>query len=144
VPLHHSGEMGGGSGSSFQHQPQADETHQPLRRDPRRRHLGAIDFETQNLADVLADHGYRPERPTFFVWEAVTQYLTEAGVRKAFDFLAAAAPGSRLVFTYVRKDFLDGTALYGGESAYQEFVLKRQQWHFGMDPTTLSLSGLAG
>ena len=36
--------------------------------------------------------------------------------------------------TYVRKDFLEGTALYGGENAYQEFVVKRQLWHFGMDP----------
>jgi len=35
----------------------------------------SIDVETQDLADVLANHGYRPERPTFFVWEAVTQYL---------------------------------------------------------------------
>jgi hypothetical protein len=62
--------------------------------------LVPIDVETQDLAD-LANHGYRPERPTFFVWEAVTQYLTEAGVRKTFDFLATAAPGSHLVFTYV-------------------------------------------
>jgi methyltransferase (TIGR00027 family) len=100
--------------------------------------LVPVDFETQDLADVLADHGYRPDRPTFFVWEAVTQYLTEAGVRRTFDFLAAAAPGSRLVFTYVRKDFLDGTALYGGESAYQEFVVKRQLWHFGMDPNQVA------
>ena len=61
----------------------------------------SIDVETQDLTDVLANHGYRPERPTFFVWEAVTQYLTEAGVRKTFDFLATAAPGSHLVFTYV-------------------------------------------
>jgi methyltransferase (TIGR00027 family) len=96
--------------------------------------LVPIDFETQDLADSLADHGYRPERPTFFVWEAVTQYLTEPGVRKTFDFLATAAVGSHLVLTYVRKDFLDGTALYGGENAYQEFVVKRQLWHFGMDP----------
>jgi methyltransferase (TIGR00027 family) len=96
--------------------------------------LVPIDFETQDLADILADHGYRPERPTFFVWEAVTQYLTEPGVRKTFDFLATAAVGSHLVLTYVRKDFLDGTALYGGENAYQEFVVKRQLWHFGMDP----------
>lgn len=100
--------------------------------------LVPIDLGTQDLADVLADHGYRPGRPTFFVWEAVTQYLTEAGVRKTFDLLATAAPGSRLVFTYVRKDFVDGTALYGGESAYQEFVVKRQLWHFGMDPNQVA------
>lgn len=59
--------------------------------------LVPIDVETQDLADVLANQGYRPERPTFFVWEAVTQYLTEAGVGKTFDFLATAAPGSHLV-----------------------------------------------
>ena len=41
---------------------------------------------------------------------------------------------NRLVFIGVRKDFLDEIALYGGESAYQEFVVKRQLWHFGMDP----------
>ena len=61
--------------------------------------LVPIDFETQDLADILADHGYRPKRPTFFVCEAVTQYLTEPGVRKTFDFLATAAVGSHLVFT---------------------------------------------
>jgi hypothetical protein len=44
--------------------------------------LVPIDVETQDLADVVANHGYWAERPTFFVWEAVTQYLTEAGVRK--------------------------------------------------------------
>jgi O-methyltransferase involved in polyketide biosynthesis len=38
----------------------------------------------------------------------VTQYLTEPGVRKTLDFLARAAGGSRLAFTYVRKDFLEG------------------------------------
>ncbi len=41
---------------------------------------------------------------------------------------------SRLAFIGVRKDFLDEIALYGGERAYQEFVVKRQLWHFGMDP----------
>jgi methyltransferase (TIGR00027 family) len=87
--------------------------------------LVPIDFETQNLGDVLAEHGYRGGR-TFFVWEAVTQYLAETSVRETFEFLAGAEPGSQLVFTYVRKDFLDGTTMYGGEAAYQEFVVKRR------------------
>ncbi|RSM85256.1 SAM-dependent methyltransferase [Kibdelosporangium aridum] len=95
--------------------------------------LVGIDFETQNLADVLAQHGYRGGR-TFFVWEAVTQYLTEVAVRETFEFLANAQPGSRLVFTYIRKDFLDGTNTYGGDAAYQEFVVRRQLWHFGLMP----------
>ena len=52
---------------------------------------------------------------------------------------------SRLVFIGVRKDFLDETALYGGESAYP-----RNSWRnancglSGWTRTTSSLSGLAG
>ncbi|MFE0020822.1 SAM-dependent methyltransferase [Amycolatopsis sp. NPDC059021] len=96
--------------------------------------LVPIDFETQNLADTLALHGYTAQRRTFFVWEAVTQYLTEDGVRRTFDVLATAPTGSQLVFTYVRQDFLDGTTRYGAEAAYAEFVVKRQLWRFGMTP----------
>jgi methyltransferase (TIGR00027 family) len=96
--------------------------------------LVPIDFERQNLAAVLAQHGYRADQRTFFVWEAVTQYLTEAAVRKVFDFLAQAAPGSKLVFTYVRQDFIDGVNLYDAEAIYQRFRVKQQLWHFGMVP----------
>jgi len=93
-----------------------------------------IDFEHQNLETVLAGHGYRADQRTFFVWEAVTQYLTEEAVRKTFDFLARAASGSRLVFTYIRQDFMDGVNLYGAAITYQRFRVKQQLWHFGMIP----------
>jgi O-methyltransferase involved in polyketide biosynthesis len=39
-----------------------------------------------------------------------------------------------LIFTYVRKDFLDGIDFYGAESAHQDFVVKHAMWHFGLDP----------
>ncbi|MEO6086527.1 MAG: SAM-dependent methyltransferase [Umezawaea sp.] len=96
--------------------------------------LVPIDFETQDLADVLAEHGYRAGAKTFFVWEGVTQYLTADGVRATMEFLAKASSGSGLVFTYVRQDFLDGLELDGGEAAYREFVVKRRLWHFGLMP----------
>jgi hypothetical protein len=56
----------------------------------------------------------------------VTQYLTEPAVRKTMDYLGGAAPGSGQTFTFVRKDFLDGHALYGAGGAHEEFVVKRQ------------------
>ena len=96
--------------------------------------LVPIDFETQDLAAVLAEHGYRSTGRTFFVWEAVTQYLTEAAVRRTLGVLSAAPPGSGLAFTYVRQDFLDGTTAYGAQAAYDEFVVKRKLWHFGLRP----------
>ena len=97
-------------------------------------HLVPIDFERQDLETVLAGHGYRTGRRTFFVWEAVTQYLTEKAVRSTFDFLAKVTPGSRLVFTYIRQDFLDGTNLYGAGAMYQRFRVKQKLWLFGMVP----------
>jgi hypothetical protein len=72
----------------------------------------------------LASHGYPANKRTFFIWEAVTQYLTETGIRTTFDFLAKAARGSRLVLTFVRKDFLDGQVMYGQEGLYKRYVAR--------------------
>ncbi len=95
--------------------------------------LVPIDFDREDLGSVLASHGYSADRRTFFIWEAVTQYLTEAGIRTTFNFLAKAESGSLLVFTYVRKDFLDGRVMYGWEKIYKKYV-KNKIWLFGMDP----------
>ncbi len=96
--------------------------------------LVPIDFDREELGAVLASHGYAADTRTFFIWEAVTQYLTEAGIQTTFDFLAKAPAGSRLVFTYVRKDFIDGEVLYGQEYLYKRLVLKDKSWLFGIDP----------
>lgn len=96
--------------------------------------LVPIDLDREELDTVLASYGYSADRRTFFIWEAVTQYLTETGIRTTFDFLAKAERGSRLVFTYVRKDFLDGRVMYGWEKGYKQYVVKNKIWLFGMDP----------
>ena len=70
--------------------------------------LVPLDFERDDLLTALAEQGYRTDYRAFFIWEGVTQYLTEDGVRRTLEGLRAAAPGSRLVFTYVRRDFIDG------------------------------------
>ncbi len=99
--------------------------------------LVPIDFETDDLGESLAARGFRIQRPAMFVWEAVTQYLTEAGVRRTLAFLSTAAERSRLVFTFVRKDFLDGTNFFGAEKIYQQFVLGYRVWHFGIPPAAV-------
>lgn len=100
--------------------------------------LVAADLETRNPIEALVACGYKPTQRTVFVCEAVTQYLSEDAVRRTFSSLASAPPGSRLVFTYVRKDFLDGVALYGAEQAYREYVLERGLWHFGLYPENVA------
>jgi methyltransferase (TIGR00027 family) len=96
--------------------------------------LVALDFERDDLLTALAEHGYHTDYRAFFICEGVTQYLTEAGVRRTLEGLRAAAPGSRLVFSYVRRDFIDGTNRYGTRTLYRTVRQRKQLWQFGLNP----------
>lgn len=100
--------------------------------------LTAIDFDHEELGAALAACGFVADTPTFFILEGVTQYLTDAAIRATFSFLASAAKGSRVAFTYVRKDFLDGRVLYGQENLYKRFIVNDRIWLFGMDPESVA------
>ena len=100
--------------------------------------LVPINFIEQELGEVLKRHGYADNSKTFFIWEAVSQYLTETAVRQTFDFLAQAPAGSQLTFTYVLKDFIEGKNLYGIEKFYVRMVVKDKIWHFGFAPEELA------
>ena len=97
-------------------------------------HLVPVDFETDDLMSVLGTHGYRADARTFFVWEGVTQYLTPEAVRATLAQLSGAATGSRLIFTYIRQDFIDGTQRYGADAVYRRFRQRSQVWKSGMVP----------
>ena len=96
--------------------------------------LVPLDFEHDDLIGALAGHGYRADARTLFIWEGVTQYLTEDAVRATLGALQGAPAGSRLVFTYVRKDFIDGLNMYGAEMLYKRFRQRHQVWQFGLSP----------
>jgi len=96
--------------------------------------LMSLDLERDDVLTVLAEHGYRTDYRTFFVWEAVTQYLTADAVHATLDSMRPAAPGSRLVFSYVRRDFIDGVNFYGAKQLYRRFRQRQQLWRFGLLP----------
>jgi methyltransferase (TIGR00027 family) len=96
--------------------------------------LVPVDFNRQDLRNALAQQGHRAEQKSLFIWEAVIPYLSAQGVRRTFDYLETVASGSRLVFTYIRKDFIEGRNLYGAEALYRAFVQKAQLFHFGWEP----------
>jgi methyltransferase (TIGR00027 family) len=103
--------------------------------------LVALNFEQDDLLTALAEHGYHIDYRTFFIWEGVTQYLTEDAVRTTLEGLRPTAPGSRLVFTYVRRDFIDGTNRYGARTLYRSVRKgnrpgrpQKSLWHFGLQP----------
>ncbi|OBH10846.1 SAM-dependent methyltransferase [Mycobacterium sp. E1747] len=91
----------------------------------------ALDLERDDLLTALAEHGFRTDYRAFLICEGVTQYLSEATVRRTLEGLRAAAPGSRLVFTYVRRDFIEGKNRYGTRTLYRSV---RQLWRFGLQP----------
>jgi methyltransferase (TIGR00027 family) len=92
-----------------------------------------IDLDREDLETALSLNGYSTKKKNFFIWEAVTQYLTEAGIKATFGFLAKAASGSLIVFTYVRKDFLDGRVKFNNQRFYNNYVTKKI-FIFGKEP----------
>ncbi len=57
-------------------------------------------FLTDNWLDNLARAGFDPRKPTFFLWEGVTYYLSREAMEKTFRSIATMAPGSVVVFDY--------------------------------------------
>jgi methyltransferase (TIGR00027 family) len=100
---------------------------------PDRIRLVEIDFGTDDLMATLTGAGFDSAAPALFVWEAVTQYLDEAAVQATLAALGKAAVGSRLIFTYVLKELIEGTDLHDAEGLYRRFVIKHPIWHFGLD-----------
>ncbi len=100
--------------------------------------LVALDLERDDLLTSLAEHGYRTDYRAFFICEGVTQYLSETTVRRTLEGLRAAAPGSRLMFTYVRRDFIDGTNRYGTRTLYRSVRQRRELWQFGLQPNEVT------
>jgi methyltransferase (TIGR00027 family) len=67
----------------------------------------AIDFQHEDLRDVLVRYGHDLAQRTFFVLEGVTMYLPDEAVRDTLRFVAAHPPGSSIVFDYVYRAMID-------------------------------------
>jgi methyltransferase (TIGR00027 family) len=111
-------------------------------------HYVAVDFLHDDVASSLAAAGWDRARPSLFVWEGVTGYLTEAAVVKTLDWLGTTAPGSRVVFTYLHAGLLDGTTPFpGGERVIDNVRRLGEPWRFGLHPEAVAgfvaASGLA-
>lgn len=98
-----------------------------------------VDFDRENLSDALDAAGYRRGAKSFFIWEGVTGYLTAEAVDATFRFVASASPpGSRIVFTYMHRGVLDGSAHFEGAAELIAFVRRAgEPFTFGLDPEEL-------
>ena len=60
----------------------------------------SADFLTDDWLNNLVRAGFDPTKPTFFLWEGVTYYLSRAAMEKTFRTIALSPPGSVVVFDY--------------------------------------------
>jgi methyltransferase (TIGR00027 family) len=98
-----------------------------------------IDFDTQSLEAVFTGTAFDPASPAVFVWEGVTQYLSEEAVRRTLAFVGTSAPGSILVFTYVLKSLIERRSGIRGADRMMDRVAKQgSPWLFGLEPESLA------
>jgi len=109
-----------------------------------------IDFNTQTLNEVLGETGFSTDQRTFYVWEGVTYYISQAGVDSTLRYIARySAPGSRIVFDYMLEDVVQGLdySAYGSRRTAYFVALKGEPYVFGIAPQQLeafvNLRGLA-
>ena len=98
-----------------------------------------IDFEKQSLDTELKRAGYNVSSKTLFIWEGVTQYISKEANDSTLKYVAQAAPGSSIVFTYVLKSFIDGKEIHKGTEGFHKRFCKKNNplWIYGLDPVDI-------
>ena len=96
------------------------------------------DFNRQKLGPALDHAGFRAQQPAFFLWEGVTNYLTERAVDVTLRWIGSCAASSRLVFTYMDKKVIAAPASFpGGRRLLKMLARVGERWTFGLDPAEL-------
>jgi methyltransferase (TIGR00027 family) len=109
--------------------------HQALPKIPDNVRYVEIDFLHQSLPEVLSRARFDPSRAAFFIWEGVTQYLAADAVDSVLAFVAASAPATRLMFTYVHGGMLDGsTGFKAARRLLRGYAGLGEPWIFGLRP----------
>jgi len=101
--------------------------------------LVPIDFNSQDLGEELKKAGYDLSSKTFFIWEGVTQYISKEAIDNTLKYVAQAPAGSKIVFTYVLKSFINGSYIPDGLNSLHKLTLKKKNplWFCGFDPAEM-------
>jgi methyltransferase (TIGR00027 family) len=97
-----------------------------------------IDFDAQTLETVFSATNFDRQIPTVYIWEGVTQYLSEEAVRQTFSFVGKSTPGSLIIFTYVLKSIIERRSDIQDANHLMEVVAEIAPWIFGLEPSSIS------
>ena len=98
-----------------------------------------IDFEKQTLDTELKRAGYNLSSRTLFIWEGVTQYISEEANNCILEYIAQATPGSKIVFSYIVKSFINGKDIGEDLKVMYKHMRKKNNpiWIYGLDPADI-------
>ncbi|MDX2171246.1 MAG: SAM-dependent methyltransferase [Deltaproteobacteria bacterium] len=107
--------------------------------EPDRVHFVPCDFERQALHDALLQGGVDLAQPLFVSWLGVTMYLERAAVLATLRVVGSCAPGSEIVFEYVRPlDQLPPLAAAAVEGLQARAAAVGEPWRSAFDPAALA------
>ncbi|MBC8387825.1 MAG: hypothetical protein H8E13_07230 [Actinobacteria bacterium] len=83
--------------------------------------------------------GYSLTSKNLFISEGVTQYISKEANDSTFKYIAKTAPGSKIVFTYTLKSFIEGKNIHDGIKIIYKLARQKNNplWVYGLDPTEI-------
>src|SRR5215472_17560934 len=89
-----------------------------------------VDFERDDLGEMLVGAGFQQNSPAFFTWLGVVPYLTQEAIGSTLDYMASIQ-SSEVVFDYMERS-------QPSSEEIREFVTKRAERLKKLDERTAS------
>jgi methyltransferase (TIGR00027 family) len=97
--------------------------------------FASIDFNKQDLSDVLMNAGFQKDQLSLFLWEGVTMYLNSDAVDNTLTFIIESShKGSRVAFDYIFASVLrQENKFYGEKEIFDTVSQAGEGWTFGIE-----------
>ena len=98
-----------------------------------------VDFNSESLESKMNAACFDPTLRSLFIWEGVTNYITESAVDATLRWCSKASSGSVVIFTYIDERVLKSSENFYGIKAIRKALKKAgEEWTFGIDPSCIS------
>ncbi len=102
---------------------------------PENLHYVPINFDREDLKQILFRAGYDPTKRSLFIWEGVSMYITDKAVDDTLAFVKFnSGAGSSIAFDYLYKSVIRGDCKYFGATELSEIVKQKgEPFSFGIE-----------
>ena len=98
--------------------------------------LISTNIDEDDFKKTLVDSGFSFRTKSFYIMEAVLQYLHPDTIDRIFEAFKDAPRGSKLAFTYIRTSFIRGDDYYNQKMMFK-MVSKENLWKSGFEPNEI-------